>query len=325
MARTVADTIKAITRNHLENHNGLLFGQAITAVGWVNNTVPDCRGIVEFPMSDVSNMGIACGAAVAGRRPMIVIRFQDFMWLNCSMLFSYAAKSKEIFNVSTPVYVRALAQEHAGCNHSGTLHNLFMHIPGIRVYSPMTPGEYEQVWEDFISHDDPAFVSEHRNSFPNTKELPSTCFPADVTLIGLSAARFHLDQAAELLAREGVTCNQAHIFKLKPLDLTAAQAALSNSHLGVVVDTGFENCGAAESIAYQLGWQTHKPVRALGLFDRCTTVHPTYRNTIPSPERIAEVTFAALHEPGRKEPFVSFSAAQIQGTAGTIFQTEPKG
>ena len=67
MARTVADTIKAITRNHLENHNGLLFGQAITAVGWVNNTVPDCRGIVEFPMSDVSNMGIACGAADDGR------------------------------------------------------------------------------------------------------------------------------------------------------------------------------------------------------------------------------------------------------------------
>lgn len=80
MAKIVAETIKEITREHLEQNNGLLFGQAIKAVGWVNDTVPDCKNIVEFPMSDVSNMGIACGAAIGGRRPIIVIRFQDFMW-----------------------------------------------------------------------------------------------------------------------------------------------------------------------------------------------------------------------------------------------------
>ena len=56
MAKTVAETIKEITRRHLEENHSLLFGQAITAVGWVNNTVPNCRNIVELPMSDVSNM-----------------------------------------------------------------------------------------------------------------------------------------------------------------------------------------------------------------------------------------------------------------------------
>ena len=107
MARTVAETIKALIRVHLEENNGLLFGQAISAVGWVNDTVPDCRGIVEFPMSDVSNMGVACGAAITGRRPIIVIRFQDFMWLNSSTLVNYAAKSKEIFGTATPLRARS--------------------------------------------------------------------------------------------------------------------------------------------------------------------------------------------------------------------------
>ncbi|MBR1945946.1 MAG: hypothetical protein IJ846_06635, partial [Alphaproteobacteria bacterium] len=61
---TLAETIKAITRDHLENHNGLLFGQCVTAVGWVNGTVPDCKNIVELPMTDVAGAGFAVGAAL---------------------------------------------------------------------------------------------------------------------------------------------------------------------------------------------------------------------------------------------------------------------
>jgi len=154
MAKTVAETIKEITRKHLNDNDGLLFGQAIKAVGWVNNTVPDSENIVEFPMSDVSNMGIACGAAIAGKRPIIVIRFQDFMWLNSSTLVNYAAKSKDIMGTSTPIFVRVLALENAGCVHSGVLHSIFMHMPGFRICSPMTPMEYQQAWDDFMAHDD---------------------------------------------------------------------------------------------------------------------------------------------------------------------------
>ena len=93
---TVADTIRNISRQHLEENNGLLLGQSISAVGWVNNTVPDCAGIVELPMTDVAGAGIAVGTAMVGRRPIFVIRFQDFLVLNGSPLIFYAAKSKEL-------------------------------------------------------------------------------------------------------------------------------------------------------------------------------------------------------------------------------------
>ena len=199
MAKTVAETIKEITHKHLNDNDGLLFGQAIKAVGWVNNTVPDSENIIEFPMSDVSNMGIACGAAIAGRRPIIVIRFQDFMWLNSSTLVNYAAKSKDIMGTSTPIFVRALALENAGCVHSGVLHSIFMHMPGFRICSPMTPREYQQAWDDFMAHDDPMIVSEHRISFSSSKEFSDSDNPADITLIPVSAARFNVDEAVEQL------------------------------------------------------------------------------------------------------------------------------
>jgi len=287
MEKTVAETIKEITRKHLEENNGLLFGQAITAAGWVNNTVPNCKNIIEFPMSDVSNMGIACGAAISGRRPIIVIRFQDFMWLNSSTLVNYAAKSKDILGTPTPILVRALAQENAGCVHSGVLHSIFMHMPGLRVCSPMTPREYKEAWADFMHHDDPMVVSEHRSSFKNKDEFMNTANPADVTLMPISASRFNIDGVIKELKVHGIRCNVAHIMWLKPLKTEHLVRALAKSKMGFVIDSGFETCSAAQSIAYGLMLKTGKKVKALGLEDRSVGVSPSSHNPTPSPEKIA--------------------------------------
>jgi len=298
MARTVAATIKEITRRHLDDHQSLLFGQAISAVGWVNDTVPDCKNIVEFPMADVANMGLAVGAAISGVRPMVVIRFQDFMWLNSSPLVNYAAKARDIFGLSVPIFVRALAQEHAGCTHSGVLHSLFMHMPGFRICSPMTPQEYETIWEDFMTHDDPMYVSEHRSSFANTQEFENSDHPADVTLIGISAARFHLEEAAAHLADHGVTCNMAHVLWLKPFQNDHLVRALANSRMGLVVDAGFETCGAAQAVAYDLMWRTGRPVKALGLEDRSVGVNSVGRNSTPDAGRIINTVLEMREDTG---------------------------
>ena len=287
MAKTVAETIKEITRKHLNDNNGLLFGQAIKAVGWVNNTVPDCRNIIEFPMSDVSNMGIACGAAMASRRPIIVIRFQDFLWLNSSTLVNYAAKSKDILGTATPIFVRALAQENAGCVHSGVLHSIFMHMPGFRICSPMTPKEYQEAWGDFMAHDKPMIVSEHRTSFKNKDEFINLNNEADVTIMPISAARFNINEALRLLDSEGIKYNVAHIMWLKPLKKEHLIASLSKSKAGLVIDATFEICSAARSIAYELMLETGKPVKALGLEDRSVGVSFESRNQTPSAEVIA--------------------------------------
>lgn len=290
MGKTVAETIKSITRKHLDGNNGLLFGQAISAVGWVNNTVPDCKNIVEFPMSDVSNMGIACGAAISQRRPIIVLRFQDFIWLNSSPLVNYAAKSKEIFGTSTPIFVRLLAQESMGCVHSGVLHSLFMHMPGFRVFSPMTPNEYQVTWDDFMLHDDPMVVSEHRVSFQNTEEFQDIIHDdADITLIPISAARFNIEEAVKQLGSDGIKCNVAHVFQLKPFDKARVAQILSKSKLGLVIDAGYEAAGASQSIAYELMIETGVRTQALGIYPKSVGVSPATRNPTPNARRIVEV------------------------------------
>ncbi|MBU3923832.1 MAG: hypothetical protein KJ592_02860 [Nanoarchaeota archaeon] len=290
MAQTLAETIKEITRKHLEENNGIILGQCLSAVGWVNNTVPDTKNIIELPMTDIAGAGIAAGLAITGRRPIFVIRFQDFMFLNSSTLVNYTAKAKEIFNISVPVFIRALATEGNGTGpvHSAVLHSIFMHMPGFKVCSPMTPGEYTQVWDEFMKSDGPIYVSEHRKSFNQTDEIPDIISPdADITIYGISTARFSAIQAIETLKQEGIKCNFVNILWLKPLDLTEKLTMpLMKSGIGLVVDTDFEIAGASQSIAYELMKKTNKYVEALGAEDRSVGTAQRYENGTPSPEKI---------------------------------------
>lgn len=288
--KTVAETIKEITKNHLLKNNGLVLGECLSAVGWVNNTVPDCPGIVELPMTDVAGAGIAVGTALVGRRPIFVVRFQDFLILNGSPLIFFAAKTKELHGVPAPIFVRAIAAENFGPVHSGVLHSIFVHFPGFRVCSPMTPNEYQQAWNDFMLHDYPFFCSEHRTSYLNTEELPDVIKRgADITLYPISATRFEVTKATQLLEEEGITCNIIHIVWLKPFALDERLIELLNqTKLGLVIDAGYEIAGVSQSIAYQLNQATGHKVSALGLYDKTKCLCEPLRNPTPDAKRIYE-------------------------------------
>lgn len=283
---TVADTIRDLTREHLLTRNGLLFAQCVTAVGWIGGTVPELTeadGIVELPTSDVSNSGIVVGAALAGRRPIYVIRYQGFMWYNAASLVNYAAKSKYLWDTPCPVFVRALGMEnHMGPVASGMFHGLVMHMPGMPVAAPVTPAEWRQVWQFFLAHDDPVYCSECRHCFGIDYEMEDRLAPdPEVTVFAVSLARLRC--AAIGLPR----CNLSHVLWLKPTCFSpAALASLGRSKFGVVVDPGYTSGGASQVLAYELMHRTGRPVFALGLADRTSGFAQHCDNVTPGTEEI---------------------------------------
>ena len=77
-----------------------------------------------------------------------------------------------------------------------------------------------------------------------------------------------------------------HLVWLKPLNIAAtAIEALKSCGNGLVLDSGFEVCGASRSIAYDLTHQTGVAVHALALEDRSSGVA---KNLLP-PNGVAEV------------------------------------
>jgi len=293
MAKTVAETIRDTTRSHLEK-GGKLFGQCVTAVGWVGGTIPEMteeEGIVELALSDSSNPGMPIGCALAGNRPIYVVRYQGFLWYNAVSLINYAGKSKEMWDVPCPVFIRAIGMEGSiGPVATSSEHSMIMRKSGIPVFAPMTPKEWLKVWNYYLEHDDPVFCSEHRKSFQLTDEGDLSYIKfykdADITLFPISAARLSTKEAVEALYNDKkIKCNVYPIVQLKPFDIGYASRGLITQK-ALVIDSDNEICGASKSIAHDIMLHTRIPTHTLGLEDRTAGFAKHLDNGTPDAKKI---------------------------------------
>ena len=286
MAKTTAEVIREITSNHLLNNDGLMFGQSLKGAGWLAGTIPDCEGLVDLPITDIAGPGFAVGAALMGIRPIFLVRYQGFLWLNASPLINYAAKSISIWNRPCPLFIRAVGMEGDGIGPvaSGCLHSVFMHPPGMQVVAPMTPGEYQDTWDNFYANESPVFVSEHRSSYSISEEMPDIINQkSKITIMAISAARLNAIEAIDELVKEGIDCDIFHIVNLKPFKISDQLiCSLNSTKLGIVIDTDFETCGASQSIAYELMLKTGAKIHSHGLVDKVSGVSKDTENLTPS-------------------------------------------
>ena len=292
MAKTVKETIKSITRHHLEVEKSLCFGQCLTAVGWVGGTLPEMyedEGMVEVTTADVANGGFVVGAGLQGIRPIYVVRYQGFQWFNSPIIVNYAAKSKEIWDRSCPIFVRSIAMEGgmgpvAGSSH----HSIYQRMPGTRILSPMSPSEYQFAYDQFMSEDEVYYISEHRRSYENTKELHDVILEdSDIVLFPISITRFDAEEARKMLLDKGIKASIIHQLWIKPFIFEDKWKECLNKskYGGLVMDDDYEQ-GIASSIAHRMMIQSDKKVHTLGLEHRTAGFHKDSDNLPPSPEEI---------------------------------------
>ncbi|HEY4525873.1 MAG TPA: transketolase C-terminal domain-containing protein [Candidatus Paceibacterota bacterium] len=292
---TLAQKIQEITLRHLKSENGVALGQCLTAVGWVGGTVPELTqedGLIELPMSDVANGGVAVGLALAGRRPIYIVRYQGFQWYNSVTILNYAAKSKEMWGVPCPVFVRSVGMDGGiGPVASGSHHGIFNRMPGIPIVAPMTPGEYQKIWDYYMEHDDPMYVSEHRRGFAIDYEMADVIHPkADITLFPISSTRLNAIDAAKALSAEGIVCNIVHVLWIKPFKVgdNIKQALAGSGGKGLVLDGDFQN-GVAKSIAFDIVHDVPGArMEVLALEERTAGFAPHLDNLPPDPDKIAK-------------------------------------
>ena len=300
MAKELRETIKEITAYHLKKKNSQVFGQNLTGVGWVAGTLPklyEKDGVIELPMADVAGGGIVTGSGLVNRRPIYIIRYQGYNWFNCTFIVNYACKSKEIWKIPCPIFIRGISSEGNIGPVSGSSHiSIIYKMPGIKIYSPMSNNEYKKVYKKFIKNTDVFYISEHRKSYSNKKEFKNKVKKnMDIILMPISITRFSAEKAKKILESKGLKVGIIHLVDLKPFRIESSWIkAIKTSKYGVLMTDNDYADGILRVLAHKLNEKTDKKINVLGLDDRTAGHHSNVDNLPPDEKKIIKNVFKII-------------------------------
>jgi pyruvate/2-oxoglutarate/acetoin dehydrogenase E1 component len=221
--------------------------------------------VLDTPISESGFIGAAIGAAASGLRPVAELMFVDFMGVCFDQIFNQAAKFRYMFGgkATTPVVIRCMIGGgfRAAAQHSQILYNVFTHIPGLKCAVPSSPYEAKGLLTQAIRDDDPVMFFEHKMLYDIEEDVPEGAYAIpfgeanvlregkDVTVVALGRMVMLANQAAETLAREGISCEVIDPRTTSPLDKDTILESVEKTGRLVVVDEAHPRCSMATDIA----------------------------------------------------------------------------
>jgi len=222
----------------------------------------------DTPISERGFTTLCTGAAATGARPVVDFMFIDFLADAFGDMLNQMSKLQWMSGgrLKMPIVLRGgvgVAPSNAA-HHSGNYYPFFMHVPGFRVVMPTTPADAKGLLKTSIRSDDPVLFLEHKNLLtvkgpvPDGEHLVPFGKAAiaregkDVTVVGIAFMMRKALEAAEQLAKEGVSVEVIDPRTLAPLDIETILESVHKTGRLLIVDEDFAPCGVASEIAMQV-------------------------------------------------------------------------
>ncbi|MBV9701307.1 MAG: alpha-ketoacid dehydrogenase subunit beta [Methylobacteriaceae bacterium] len=244
----------------------VFLGEDVAAAGGVFKTTVGLlekfgsRRVRDTPISEQAILGAAMGAAMTGLKPIAEIMFSDFLAVCFDFIANQFPKSRYMSNgqLRCPLVVRTAngAGSRFGAQHSQSVENWAMAIPGLKVVAPSTPRDVVGLLAAAVRDPDPVIFFEHKSLYPTTGEVPDgeiidalgtarVVRPGkDATILALALMVPRALAAAERLQAEaGIDCEVIDVRSLVPLDTQAILNSLGKTHRLFTVEENPRLCG----------------------------------------------------------------------------------
>ncbi|MCA1030664.1 alpha-ketoacid dehydrogenase subunit beta [Bacillus timonensis] len=202
--------------------------------------------VIDTPLAESAIAGVGIGAAMYGMRPIAEMQFADFIMPAVNQIISEAARIRYRSNNdwNCPITIRAPygGGVHGALYHSQSVEAVFANQPGLKIVMPSTPYDVKGLLKAAIRDEDPVLFFEHKRAYRLIKgEVPEDDYVLpigkadvkregdDITVITYGLCVHFALQAAERLAKDGIS---AHILDLRtvyPLDKEAIIEAASKT------------------------------------------------------------------------------------------------
>jgi len=314
---TYRDAVAAgIAQEMRRDPNVVLLGEDVAAAGGVFKATVGLldefgpKRVKDTPISEQAIVGAAMGAAMTGLRPIVDLMFSDFFAVAWDIVSNQIAKTRYMTDgqVTLPLVVRSAngAGSRFGAQHSQSVENWSMMIPGLKVVAPATPSDVKGMLAAAIRSDDPVMFFEQKSLYAAKGEVPDGEHVVelgkanvvregkDVTIAALALMVPRALKAAEILKEQhGIDATVVDVRSLVPLDTQTILREVAKTGRLVTVEENPRLCGwgaeIASIVAEELFWDLDGPIV------RITTPHVPLAAAnnledaqLPTPERIVE-------------------------------------
>jgi pyruvate dehydrogenase E1 component beta subunit len=213
--------------------------------------------IRDTPLSESAFVGAGIGAALGGVRPIVEIMTVNFSLLALDQIVNNAATILHMsggqFNIPLVIRMTTGAGRQLAAQHSHSLEGWYAHIPGIKVLTPATLEDARGMLWTALEDPDPVLIFENGALYNMEGELAVDAGAVeigkaairrsgtDVSLITYGGTLGKTMEAAEELARDGISAEVIDLRALRPLDTPTIIDSVTRTHRAVIIDEGWKS------------------------------------------------------------------------------------
>jgi 2-oxoisovalerate dehydrogenase E1 component beta subunit len=263
--------------------------------------------VLDTPLDETTIAGLTVGLATQGMKPVAEAQFDGFMYPMVDHIICHAARMRYRTRgrLTCPMVLRVpwgggiRAPEH----HSEANESIFTNVPGLRVVMPSSPQRAYGLLLAAIRDPDPVIFFEPKRIYRQYKEevpddgeaLPlDVCFVlrdgSDVTLVSWGSQIKETLEAADALAKEGISAEVIDVACLKPLDFDTILESVKKTGRCVIVHEAAKTAGFGAEIAARLAeealYDLHAPVERVTGYDTHIPLFRLEMKYLPSVEKI---------------------------------------
>lgn len=226
------------------------------------------KRVIDTPIAELGFAGIGVGASMNGLRPIVEFMTWNFAILAADQIINSAAKMLQMSGgqYSCPIVFRGGngTAGQLGATHSQSFEAFYAHVPGLKVVTPSNPYDAKGLLKAAIRDNDPVVFLESEKMYGDKGEIPEGEYIIPIGVADVKRKGDHVTivtfgkiikvafEAAELLEKEGISCEVIDLRSVRPIDYGTVVESVKKTNRCVVLEESWPLASISSEIAYHI-------------------------------------------------------------------------
>jgi len=245
---------------------GVRGGNFLTTKGLYEQHGPE--RLCDTPICERGFVGLACGAAMTGTRPVIDFMFADFVLDGYGEIINQIAKMQYMSSgrLRMPVILRGCIGigHSAATHHSGSYYGILAQVPGLKVAVPSMASDAKGLLKRALRGNDPVVFLEHRELLQSKEEIPDGDYEIEfgqarivrsgknLTVVAIARMVHLVLSLCDKLEQQGISVELIDPRTVLPLDTETILQSVRKTGRLLIVDEAPAACGVSAEIAARI-------------------------------------------------------------------------